>query len=235
MVQMRAANQATSGDTEWVPMREGQHRFTVGKPQLQESSFKDKDGVPKWNVVFPLQLSDERYKQLQEEQDLQDGQTLSGRTRYRVGLSLGWFPDGKYSATKLVDFLCLLLGRREGRKLRKWFEAGGGGGLDAEEWLGWFEGAEVYGRITHREDKVTPGKFWPDFGPSASVDDITKDDEYAAWCEQRYRSITSGETPSQVAEQLGSFREDEPEPAAVKGGAPARTYEELFGEDGDQD
>lgn len=193
MVQMRGANQSSSGDTEWIPAPEGTYRVIVGKPVLVESSFKDKDGNPKWNVRFPLQLTDAEYARAKDEAELGEGQQLSGRTSYRVGLSLGWFPDGKYKSTRLVDFLTFLLGK-SGRELRKWIEAGGGGGLEAEDFLGWFEGAEVWGKISHRPDSVTPGKVWADFVPVAAVGDMPgeRDDQYQAWARGRLKQLTAG-------------------------------------------
>jgi hypothetical protein len=260
---MRRSTESTFGDQEWVPCPEGIRRFEIGKPVVGLSGFKDKDGGDKHNVSFPLSLTAEAYERAKEEVELGDGQTLSGKTRYRVGLSLGFWRDGQYQSTKLVDFLCSAFGSTNSKKLRRYIEQGGGPQLSpempvqeqiaaVEEWLGWLEGLEVYGTITHRQDKQDPHKVWSDFAGPLPIGSLPGQPEpdYQATGRGKLRAMIS-EAGEAASEDQGS-RDVRPAASAVANAARldqstveqeathdraveaktgTRSYVEVFGDD----
>lgn len=216
LLMRRATESSGGGDTEWVPCPTGVRRFKVGKPQIKPSGFKNKDGSDKYAVTFPLALTDEEYKRAQEEVgELADGQQLSGRTRCRAGLSLGFYRDGRYQQTALVEFLITLLGSKQQAALLKYLENGGGPVLTEamsddeqiaviQDWLEWFEECEVYGEITHRPDKNEPKKIWTDFGKPTAVGGLPGLPEaaYQKWGAERLgQLVENGEQPLSDAEK----------------------------------
>lgn len=204
MTLLRRANENTQ--SEWDPVPEGLFRWEVGQPILK---FSEQFG--NYQVEFPLTLTESERERLRVENgEPVEGRMQSWRATYRVGLSLGWFKQGAYQTTKLVDFLCFCLGTQNAKALRKWFEQGGGPPRPADrddekaeleligEWLKWWEGLEVYGSIRHEDDKKDPSKRWARFGGPMPVGSLPgqKDDDYQAHARGKLRAIMtdSGET-----------------------------------------
>lgn len=189
---------------EWRPVYEGVYRWVLGKPEVRESpQWKDKDGKPKLNVRFPLELTlDERTRMLEEHGEPPDGIMQSYRASYTCGLSLGYIDDktGQYNTTKLVDFLAACLGSTNARKFREWISQGNGPTQsdDAElelqeitDWLNFWDNLEVYGSIRHEEDKQKPGVMWATFAGPMAVGSLPgqKDDDYQAHGRGKLRAI----------------------------------------------
>lgn len=231
-----------SDTTTWRELGEGFWRFEIGKPDL------------KWNkkgelkVRLPLILTPtEQTRQLEMLGEPEAGSQQSTRTWYRVNPKLGWFPKGggPFQGTFLTDFMCAALGTENGKKFRRWIEKGGGPPRPAdkdddkaelelfESWLGWFEGLEVYGTITHGAGEG--GKIWANFAGPMPIGSLPNQPE------PEYQALARGKTRALIQE--GGPLEDEPTPTAAvaptrdssRVAAPKRKYDEVFPEDKDHD
>jgi len=181
-----------------------------------------------YGARFPLMLVPDEQARVTEEQGRPpDGSQQSYRISYRTGLSLGYMQrDGQYKSTKLVDFLDACIGQANGKRFREWIQSGGGPrkGKDpddpAEElqliqdWLGWFEGLEVYGSVRHEED--AQGVVWARFGGPMAVGSLPgqREDEYQAVGRGKLRSMIV-----EYEESIG--KKTQPIPAAPKPAAAA--------------
>ena|SRR5581483_3197100 len=217
----RATDQGTGGTT-WLPCPTGLRKFEVGDGDVRLSRFKnDKTGEDQYQVAFPLKLTDDEYQRAKDEYDgeISEGEEISGRCWYTCGLTLGWMKAGQYNTTRLADFLVTLLGSKQQTQLRKHIVAGGGPYIDpsltAEEevavwnaWFQWFSGASVWGTVTHRLDKITPGKVWSDFGGPMAVGSLPGQPEpdYQAWGRGKLRMLLL---------QSGDINEPEPQPEPI--------------------
>ena len=223
-----------SQDTQWRNAAEGFWRFVIGKPVLAED--KTYGGM---KVRWPLELTpDEQERMRQQMDDLPPGWQQSYRSSYRVGLSIRKKANGEWSY--LVDFLCAAMGVENGKKLRKWIEAGGGPrrpeDKDDQEtelaliqsWLDWWEGLEVFGTITHSKPD-SQGRIWANFGGPLPIGSLPNQPEpdYQALCRGKLRAMReeAGEDPPESARPVK-------QPVAAATTKPvARKYEELFGDD----
>ncbi len=202
----RATEKGSFGDTKWLPTPEGLWRWVIGEPSLKLWEARGD-----YSVHFPLTLTEaEQTRAKAESNELAEDEMQSYRTRYEPGVSFGYFKDGVFTTTKLIDFLCFSLGSANAKGLRKWFEQGGGpprpDDLDDQqaeleaitEWLKWFENMEIYGSVTHQADKKDPNKMWARFGGPMPVGALPgmKDDDYQAFGRGKLRAIiaASGET-----------------------------------------
>lgn len=217
---LRRATESQSGDTEWLPLAEGFWRFEIGKPEFKY------DQRGKLRVHFPLVLTPTEQKRLTDQEgEPGEGQMQSWRASYRPGLSLGFFQSGVYQPTMLIDFLCAALGVENGKRFRKWIEEGGGPQRPADRnddqaeldlilaWLGWWEGLEVFGTITHSEpDKQ--GRIWANFAGPMPIGSLPGQPEpdYQALCRGKFRAMReeAGEDPPKPVKAA---------PVAVKGRA----------------
>lgn len=222
---------------EWRAVGEGFRRFEIGKPVI----FEDQT----WGgmkVRFPLTLTpSEQERQLQELGDPEPGTQQSWISSYRPGLKLGFFKEGKYQTTMLVDFLCAALGAENGKKFRKWIEKGGHGPRPADkndreaelallgEWLAWFEGLEVYGTITHSTGK--DGRVWANFAGPMPIGSLPNqpEAEYQALARGKLRALISeaGPQEGELAKQA-PMPETKPEPVPAK-----RSFKEVFPDEED--
>lgn len=197
MTMLRRANENTQSN--WREVPEGLFRWIVGVPELKLS-----EQFGKYQVNFPLTLTDaEKDRVTAELGELPEGEMQSWRTSYRTGLSLGWYKDGTYQTTKLVDFLCFCLGFANAKPFRKWISEGGGPPRPADkddqqaeleaicEWLKWWENLEVYGSIRHEDDKKDPNKRWARFGGPMPVGSLPgqKEEDYQALGRGKLRLI----------------------------------------------
>lgn len=203
---LRRATESQFGETtEWEPLAEGFRRFEIGHPELRY------DTRGKLRVQFPLVLTPEEQKR--QDDDLgpvEQGKMRSWRTSYRPGLSLGWIQQGQYQTTMLIDFLCAALGVENGKRFRKWIEEGGGPRRPADKddaeaeqelilsWLGWWEGLQVFGTITHSEpDKL--GRIWANFAGPMPIGSLPGQPEpdYQSLCRGKFRAMReeAGEDP----------------------------------------
>lgn len=205
---LKRATESTASD--WLSVPEGLWRWSVGKPELK---MDEKWG--KYKVHFPLVLTEGEQKRLTAEHgEPEEGQQQSWRCYHRVNFSLGFMRAGKYETTSCVDFLAACLGKGNSNEFRKWLEKGGGpprpDDLDddvaeialAQEWLGWWEGLEVYGSIRHN---TSGGKTYANFtGPIAvgSLPGQTEAD-YIAHGRGKLKAIIaeSGETREEHAHE----------------------------------
>ena len=199
-------------ETIWRTLNEGFWCFEIGKPELVIDSFG------KRRVKFPLTLTESEQKRLKAEvgDDLPEGTLQSWRSSYRPGLTLGYHvkADGSYKSTYLIDFLCAALGTETGKRMRKWIEAGGGPRRPDDpdddvaeleliaEWLGWWEGLQVYGTITHsRPDNQ--GRIWANFAGPMPLGSLPNQPEldYQALCRGKFRVMRaeSGQDPEPPA------------------------------------
>lgn len=211
----------------WQNVPEGVWRWVIGKPEIKIWPKGD------YGIKFPLELIESEKKRADEEVgELPEDVQQSYRSSYTPGLSLGYFKQGAFQTTKLVDFLCFTLGTGNAKQFRKWIAEGGGpprpedrDDADAElkmivEWMGWFEGLEILGSIRHEVDKKDPNQTWARFGGPMPVGSLPgqKDDDYQALARGKMRAILadSGETRESNTAK---------EPVAA---APARTYNEVF-------
>ncbi len=190
---LRRANE--NAETVWLPVPAATWRWESGKPEIV---IHESYGL---RVKFPLSLPEEERARLQKEYPMEYAKDLEGaqqswRVSYTVGLSMGWVDrTGQYKSTKLIDMLAALLGQENARNFRKWI-AEGGGPLrpddkddDVEErrliqdWLGWWEGLQCYGTISHDVNKQT-GITWARFGGPIAIGSLPgqKDPEYQAMC-----------------------------------------------------
>ena len=209
---LRSATESRFSDssdvTTWRTLDEGFWCFDIGKPTL----IIDSRG--KRRVQFPLVLTeDEQKRQMEMVGDLPDGTMQSWRSSYRPGLTLGYHDDG-YKSTMLIDFLCAALGTENGKRFRKWIEAGGRPRRPddpdddvaelalIEEWLGWWEGLRVYGTITH-SDPDKQGRIWANFAGPMPLGSLPNQPEldYQALCRGKFRAMREeiGEDPEPPA------------------------------------
>lgn len=226
----RATDQQQS---DWRPVGEGLWRWIVGVPELKLS-----EQYGKYQVRFPLTLTQAERQRLETEAgELATGEQQSWRATYTVGLSLGWFKDGQYQTTKLVDFLAFCLGFANAKNFRKWITEGGGpprpDDLDDQqaeleaigEWLKWWENLEVYGSIRHEDDKKDPNKKWARWAGPMPVGSLPgqKDDDYQALGRGKLRAIIA---------DSGALREDHSRES--RGIAVAAAPAQQFTSDGDE-
>lgn len=177
---------------EWREVAEGMWRFRIGKPALKQNP---RDG--KHRARFPLMLTLEEQKRHDEMiGPPPPGVNQSYRVNYSVGLSLGFFREGQYQTTMLIDFLCAAMGTENGKKFRKWIEAGNGPPRPAdkddsvaelamiETWLGWWEDLEVYGTVTQSGQ-------WTNFAGPMAVGSLPGQPEpdYQAHCRGKLRQM----------------------------------------------
>ena len=226
-----------SQDTEWRNAAEGFWRFVIGKPDV----FEDKT----WGgmkVRWPLELTpEEKTRMLDEIGEPPTGVQQSYRSSYRVGLSIRKRKNGEWSY--LVDFLCAAMGTENGKKVRKWIEAGGGPRTPEDKddqaaeleliqsWLDWWEGLEVFGTITHSEpDKQ--GRIWANFAGPMPIGSLPNQPEpdYQSLCRGKFRAMReeAGEDPESPAAPPAKAT-----PTPV-GAAPKRTYRDVFPDDKDE-
>lgn len=226
-----------SQDTEWRNPAEGFWRFVIiAKPLLAEDQ---KYGGMK--VRWSLELTpEEQQRMLDEVGEPPAGVHQSYRSSYRVGLSIRKRASGDWSY--LVDFLCAAMGVENGKKVRKWIEAGGGPRTPddkddqvaelalIQDWLDWWEGLEVFGTITHSKPD-TQGRIWANFGGPLPIGSLPGQPEpdYQALCRGKFRAMReeSGEDPPE------SKAKPKPEPVAAAAPARARRYDEIFKDDED--
>ena len=184
--------------SDWRAIPEQMWRFRLGKPEVRPDQ---KYGG--YNAIFPLSLTlDEQTRLLEQYGEPDPGTAQSTRTNYRTALKLGWFKDNQYQTTRLVDFLCAVMGVEGGRKLRKWIEQGGGPPRPddrddqhaelalIEEWLGWWEDLEVFGTITHSTSSTT-GSIWSNFGGPLPIGSLPgqPEPEYQSMCRGKLRAM----------------------------------------------
>jgi hypothetical protein len=252
------SQQSGQSETEWVPMAEGLWRFDIGEITIELSGFKNDDGSDKYRVSIPLQLTESEYERAKELANLTDNQQVSGRTKYRVGLGakypLGFYRDGTYVSTKLADFLCVVFGSKQTNRARKFLEQGGSPDYSQaqtyeeqiktlETWLNWMNQCQVYGTITHSEDKKVPGKFWGNFGGPLAVGALPGQPEpdYQAFGAAKLRALmTNIETASPAEQGVAAgaalveqeeARQPELVTAAAKPQPATRSYEDVFGDE----
>jgi hypothetical protein len=219
--------------TNWRELNEGFWRFEIGKPRVEWNKKGD------LKVILPLTLTpSEQTRQLEMMDELPPDTQQSARTWYRVNPKLGFFPKagGPFNPSYLTDFMCAALGTENGKKFRKWIEKGGGPPRPADKdddkaeielltnWLGWFEGLEVYGTITHGQGDG--GKIWANFAGPMPVGSLPgqPEHEYQALCRGKARALVHEGGPVEGEPPV------KPEPVAA---AKKRTYEETFPEDKD--
>ncbi len=223
----RATDQTQS---EWIPIPETMWRFVVGKPEVRMNQ-----NFGKYEVKFPLKLTPTEQERLRHDYEKpSQGMSQSISLSYTPGLSLGWInKQGVYQSTNLVNFLSACLGATNTKKFRSWIESGGGPPRPADkdddkaeikliaEWVGWWEGLEVLGTITHRTGK--DGTVWADFAGPIAIGSLpgNKDNEYQAHGKGVLRSILVEAHP-ELAD-----KPDTPEPVAAAPAKP-RTYQEIF-------
>ncbi len=192
----RATDQQQS---DWLPLPEGLWRFHIKtKPEIRLN-----ETFGKYQVRFVLALTPDEQNRLKAEVgDAPDGMSQSWQTNYNPNLSLGWINKmGQYQSTKLIDFLAACFGHSNSKTFRKWVEAGGGPSRPEDinddkaeialiaEWIGWWEGLEVYGTISHRVGK--DGSVWADFAGPMAVGSLPgqKDDDYQALARGKLRAM----------------------------------------------
>src|SRR4051812_43202799 len=118
------ARATESQQSEWRNIFDGVWRWRLNKPEIKEDQ---KYGG--YKAHFRLVLTADEQARLTREHGEPDGDVKqSWGITYRTGLSLGWFDKatGKYNTTRLVDFLAAVYGAENGKKFRKWIEAGNG-------------------------------------------------------------------------------------------------------------
>jgi hypothetical protein len=254
---LRRAND--QGTSEWEPIPIGVWRFHISP--APEVKYNERFG--NYGARFPLLLvPDEQQRLIEEHGRPPEGKQQSSRVSYTTGLSLGYVQrDGQYKSTKLIDFLEACLGSANAKRFRDWILAGGGPQKPAdadnpeeelkliEQWLGWFEGMEVYGSVRHEEDSA--GVIWARFGGPMAVGSLPgqREDEYQAVGRGKLRSMiaeyeasmgASKSSPARVADDrranAGVARE---RPTTTRGVVDAgdrtpsrrRSYEEIFPDD----
>ena len=186
-------------NTTWIPIPETPlARFVLVKPTLR---FSDTFG--NWSVNFGLSLHPDWRARIVPTRTLPENTQQSDRAFYSPGLSLGFFRDGAYQSTNLIDFMTACFGVQGGKKFRKWVEAGGGPPrpLDRDDdkaeiqmiqdWLGWMEGLEVYGSIRHERDKQNPTQMRARFGGQMPIGSLPNEPEpdYQTLAEGKFRSM----------------------------------------------
>jgi hypothetical protein len=257
MALLRRANDQQA--SEWNPIPIGVWRFHISP--APEVKFNER--FNNYGARFPLLLVPDEQDRLREEHGhAPEGMQQSYRVSYTTGLSLGYFQrDGQYKSTKLIDFLEACLGSANGKRFREWIMAGGGPQKSAdaedpeeelkliEQWLGWFEGMEVYGSVRHEED--SSGAIWARFGGPMAVGSLPGHKE------EEYQAVGRGKLRSMIAEFEASLGASKSSTARVandrrpNGGAtrerPAvsrvvadrgaqrtpKTYDEVFDKDKD--
>lgn len=200
---LRRASESSQSD--WRPVPEGLARFVVGKPEVKLS---EKYG--NYQVRLPLNLTPSEIDRVLEEYGKpDDGVQQSYRTSYTVGLSLGYVDKtGSYKSTKLTDFLAACFAKEGTKRFMQWIAGGGGPPRPADlddqqaelagigDWLGWWEGLEVYGTITHR-DAADGSTTYANFAGPMAVGSLPgeKDEAYTAHARGKLRSliVESGE------------------------------------------
>jgi hypothetical protein len=252
MALLRRANDQQA--SEWTPIPLGVWRFQISP--APEVKFNER--FNNYGARFPLLLvPDEQERLRQEHGRPPEGMQQSYRVSYTTGLSLGYFQrDGQYKSTKLIDFLEATLGSANAKRFREWIMAGGGPqkGTDAEDpeeelklieqWLGWFEGMEVYGSVRHEED--SSGAIWARFGGPMAVGSLPgqREDEYQAVGRGKLRSMIAeyeaslGASKSATARVAadrtkngGAARERAPVVRGVAERGNRKTYDEVFSDD----
>lgn len=233
MAIVRRANEQQQSN--WTPVPEGVWRWQVGTPDVELS---EKYG--NYRVKFPLTLTETERRRLAEEHgDAPEGWQQSWRTSYSVGLSLGFFKNGQYQTTKLVDFLASCFGNKNIKRFREWI-AQGGGPEDTESlesvkaWLGWWQELELYGSVTHAADTADPTRVFSRFGGPLAIGAMPgqPDQEYQAFGLGKLRAMMAEQSVEPVEVPR---RESAPMPqSAAVAVAAGRSYEEVFG-DGSED
>lgn len=215
------ANERDYESSEWVALPEALWRMRVGTPAVV---MNERWG--KYEVRFPLTLTPDEQERCARDYPVANGVNQSWRSNYKAGLSLGWMKDGQYQSTKLIDFLCAVLGTENGRKFRKWIEAGNGPPRpedrdDAEAeiaciqtWLGWWEDLEVYGTISHSTGN--DGRIWANFAGPMPVGSLPGQPEpdYQALCRGKLRAMiaeaegadTPAITTAKIKEEVATAR-----------------------------
>lgn len=240
MTSVKRATESQSDTTEWQLVPTGLWRWMVAEnPTVGPSGFLRKDGTETLNVKFQLMLTEnEKARLLEEYGPPPDGMMQSWRAYYTCGLSLGYFKDGQYISTKLIDFLGACLGSEGNKAFHKWIAAGNGPN-EVEGWLAWWKELEVYGTIEHKPDKKEPGKMWAYFAGPMPVGSLPgqKEPEYQALGRGKFKAMVQDcEAEVYPADHPAAGTAVEQEPAPDDEGAqgarsPARTYEETFPED----
>jgi hypothetical protein len=161
-----------NNNTTWIPLPEiPLATFVLAKPELRFSETYNN-----WNVNCGLALHPDDRARFLPKRELPANTQQSDRAFYSPGLSFGFFKDGVYQSTKLIDFMAACFGVEGGKAFRKWIEGGGGSPrpLDRDDdkaelqmindWLGWMEGLMVYGSIRHEPDRQNVGQMRARFG-----------------------------------------------------------------------
>ena len=197
---MPVTRRATENEnTVWVPLPEiPLATFVLAKPSLR---FSDTFGT--WSINFGLALHPDSRAQFLPKRELPKNTQQSDRAFYSAGPSVGYFKDGAYVTTKLVDFMAACFGLEGGKKFRDWIEGGGGfpRPIDRdddkaelqmmEDWLSWMEGLQVYGSIRHEKDKQNAGQVRARFGGPLPLGSLpgTPEAEYQALALGKFRSM----------------------------------------------
>jgi hypothetical protein len=117
-----------------------------------------------------------------------------------------------------------------------------------ETWFEWFHEAKVWGTVTHRQDKKTPGKIRADFGGPMAVGQRPgpSDPDYEAWGRGKLRMLLLQGNESLPASDPDPDPDPDPVPAVaeqIEESAPvaqmsdeakaklAAEYEAIFGKD----
>jgi len=221
--------------TIWRPSPEGLWRWIVGVPEL-----KPPDKFPNYQVRFPLSLTAPERTRADAELGPLPVRDASGRdtqqsyrVTYTTGLSLGYFKQGVFQTTRLIDFLAATLGHTNSKKFREFIASGGGpprpadrdddkAELDAiAHWLTWWENLEVYGTISHGTDATDPSRVYARFAGPIAVGALPgqKDDDYQALGRGKLRLIVLQNHPELAA------REAALQPAPVQQQAPVAVVE----------
>lgn len=220
-----------NSQSEWQPTPEGLWRWEVKRPETALSPL-----FGTWQVKFPLTLTPAEQERLKEEHEAPpEGVLQSWQTSYMTGLSLGYMKDGAYVSTKLIDFLAACLGSGNIKNFRAWVSKGGGPLRPADkdddvaemnlirEWLGWWEGLEVYGSIRHEPDKKNPtGQMWGRFGGPLPVGSLPgqPDPDYQAHARGKLRAMLI-EAGVELPPEKGKKEPPPPEPVAAVVAPPA--------------
>ena len=176
----KAANDQSSS-TEWVNVPDGLYRWKLQKPV---AVYSEKYG--NWRVRFPLVLTDEERKRVDEQAELKEGQQQSYRASYTVGLFenlFGYYPrrSDQFKPSKIAEIFAPAFGMKNQREVWDWIKSGGVPHVEkvetceacskeangpcwehfaqqVVEWLAWLEDLEIYGEIKNENGWANWGK-----------------------------------------------------------------------------
>ena len=237
--------------SEYIELPEGVYRFVIGEPRIKRiwSQRYNRESVL---VEFPMELTEDEKERLKAEHgERTDGRLQSWRPSfggYSCGLTLG----RREKPSALADFLSTVFGKRSQKAIREWIAAGGcyipaaqdneAADQEMAGWLRYAEGLEVYGSIRHEPgERGVIARFGGPMAigslPGQPEDDYQKDG--AAKARAFIAEAASHGQPVSTAYAIATgeapaYPQPELVTAPAKEGAPQRTYQELFGEDGDE-